>query len=65
MMEDMSREGVFQPVLMSQNPQRGKGGDGGAAYEMDVFYVPRAGAPAELEKSKRPVDTASRKGEPQ
>jgi len=65
MMEDMSREGVFQPVLMSQNPQRGKG-EGGAEYEMDVFYVPRAGVPAEpSEKSKRPVDTASRKGEPQ
>jgi len=65
MIEDMTREGVFQPVLLAQNPQRGKG-EGGAEYEMDVFYVPRAGAPAEPgDKNKRPVDTASRKVEPQ
>jgi len=62
MIEDMEREGVFHAELVSQNLQRGKG-ESGAEYEMNVYYVPRAGAPIELtEKSNRPVDTAGEGG---
>ena len=58
MIEDMEREGVFHAELVSQNLQRGKG-ESGAEYEMNVYYVPRAGAPIEpTERSNRPVDTA-------
>lgn len=58
MIGDMETQGVFQAQLVSQNLQRGKG-ESGAEYEMNVNYVPRAGAPIEpTEKSKRPVDTA-------
>jgi len=37
-------------------------GEGGAEYEMDVRYVPRAGVPiAPGERNNRPVDTAARR----
>ena len=46
--------------LRSQNLQRGKG-EGGAEYEMNVHYVPRAGAAIET-GSNRPVDTTTSNG---
>lgn len=62
MIEDMERQGVFHAELVSQNLQRGKG-ESGAEYEMNVYYVPRAGAPIELtERSNQPVDTAGEGG---
>lgn len=62
MIEDMERQGVFHAELVSQNLQRGKG-ESGAEYEMNVYYVPRAGAPIEpIERSNRPVDTAGEGG---
>jgi Tfp pilus assembly protein PilN len=58
MIEDMSRQGVFLPVLRSQNLQRGKE-TGGAEYELEVRYTPRAGAPVDpATRNDRPVDTA-------
>lgn len=57
MIEDMERQGVFHAELVSQNLQRGKG-EGGAEYEMNVFYAPRAGAPISTGE-RRPVDTAT------
>ncbi|HVS21655.1 MAG TPA: hypothetical protein VHD88_07390 [Pyrinomonadaceae bacterium] len=58
MIEDMQREGIFQAELINQNLQRGKG-ESGAEYEMNVHYVPRAGAPIETaNRNERPVDTA-------
>jgi Tfp pilus assembly protein PilN len=64
MIGDMETQGVFQAELVSQNLQRGKG-ESGAEYEMNVNYVPRAGAPIEpTEKSNRPVDTAVEGGKP-
>jgi Tfp pilus assembly protein PilN len=41
MIQDMDREGVFHAELVSQNVQRGKDA-GGAEYEMNVHYAPRA-----------------------
>ena len=62
MIEDMERQGVFHAELVSQNLQRGKG-ESGAEYEMNVYYVPRAGAPIEpTERSNRPVDTSGEGG---
>jgi Tfp pilus assembly protein PilN len=56
---EMERQGIFHPVLRSQNLQRGKEG-GGAEYEMDVIYTPRAGTAIDpATRSNRPVDTAS------
>ena len=58
MIQDMEREGVFHAELVSQNLQRGKE-VGGAEYEINVRYVPRAGAPiAPDNRSNTPVDTA-------
>jgi Tfp pilus assembly protein PilN len=57
MIQEMEKQGIFHPVLRSQNLQRGKEG-GGAEYEMDVIYAPRAGAPVDP-AARRPVDTAS------
>ena len=57
MIQEMERQGIFQPVLRSQNLQRGKEG-GGAEYEMDVIYTPRASMPVDP-AAHRPVDTAS------
>ena len=62
MIQDMEREGVFQAELISQNPRRGRG-ESGAEYEMNVHYVPRAGAPiAAAERASRPVDLAAGNG---
>lgn len=59
MIGNMEREGIFHAELVSQNLQRGKD-DGGAEYEMNVIYAPRAGASIEVnDKNNRPVDTAS------
>jgi Tfp pilus assembly protein PilN len=44
MIEDMERQGIFHAELVSQNSERGRG-EAGQEYEMDVFYVPRAGMP--------------------
>lgn len=58
MIQEMERQGIFHPVLRSQNLQRGKEG-GGAEYEMDVIYTPRAGTAVDpATTSNRPVDTA-------
>lgn len=58
MIQEMERQGIFHAELRSQNLQRGKEG-GGAEYEMDVRYVPRAGASIDpATKNARPVDTA-------
>jgi hypothetical protein len=58
LIEDMERQGIFHAELTSQNLKRGKG-ESGAEYEMNVYYVPRAGAPIEPgERKNRPVDTA-------
>lgn len=59
MIEDMERQGIFHAELVSQNLQRGRE-VGGAEYEMNVHYVPRAGAPIAPEnRGTSPVDTAS------
>jgi len=58
MIEDMERQGIFHAELVSQNLQRGRE-VGGAEYEMNVHYVPRAGAPIASEnRNNLPVDTA-------
>jgi Tfp pilus assembly protein PilN len=65
MIEDMERQGVFHAELRAQTLQRGRG-ESGAEYEMDVYYMPRAGVPIERsERNRRPVDTASEKGKAQ
>lgn len=57
MIEDMEREGIFHAELSSQSLQRGRG-ETGEEYEMNVHYVPRAGAPIETgNRNGRPVDT--------
>ena len=57
LIEDMERQGIFHAELTSQSLKRGKG-ESGAEYEMNVYYVPRAGAPIEPgERNNRPVDT--------
>lgn len=42
MMNSMREVGIFDPVLRSQNLQKGRG-ESGTEYEMDVIYKPRAG----------------------
>jgi hypothetical protein len=59
MIADMERQGVFHAELRNQTLQRGRG-EGGAEYEMDVRYVPRAGAPIAAGERTRPVDTAGK-----
>jgi len=61
MIQEMSSEGVFTPVLIAQNPQRGKG-ETGSEYELSVHYVPRAGYAIERTETKHPVDTADEGG---
>src|SRR5437773_3164407 len=41
MIQEMASQGIFNPVLVAQNPQRGKG-ETGSEYELAVHYVPRA-----------------------
>lgn len=57
MIQEMQSQGIFSPVLVSQNPQRGKG-ETGSEYELNVHYVPRAGFAIESSESKPPVDTS-------
>lgn len=57
MIQDMERQGIFHADLVSQSLQRGKG-ESGEEYEMNVRYVPAAGAPAEAGR-RRIVDTAN------
>lgn len=64
MIQDMQSQGVFSPVMVAQNPQRGKG-ETGSEYEMNVHYVPRSGFAIEPSQTKRPVDTAGEGGKPQ
>lgn len=61
LIKDMEGQGIFHAELVSQNLQRGKG-ENGAEYEMNVYYVPRAGAPIETSGNNRPVDTAAEGG---
>ena len=59
MIQEMERQGIFHAELTSQNLQRGRE-EGGAEYEMNVYYSQRAGAPiTPAERSTRPVDTAT------
>ncbi len=60
MIQDMDREGIFHAELISQNLQRGKD-EGGAEYEMNVHYIPRASVSVEA-GSNPPVDTARSSG---
>ena len=46
MINDMQRDGVFQPTLRAQNLQKGRG-ESGTEYELDVVYRPRAGYASE------------------
>jgi Tfp pilus assembly protein PilN len=62
--EEMERQGIFHAELVSVNLQRGRE-SGGAEYELNVDYAPRAGAPIELSGKKNwPVDTASEGAKP-
>jgi Tfp pilus assembly protein PilN len=59
MIEQMEREGVFHAELVAQNPQRGRN-ESGAEYEMNVHYVPRAGAAIAIsDRASHAVDTAA------
>ena len=57
MIQEMESQGVFSAVLVSQNPQRGKG-ETGSEYELNVHYVPRAGFAIQPSESRPPVDTS-------
>jgi Tfp pilus assembly protein PilN len=61
MIQEMDSQGVFSAVLVSQNPQRGKG-ETGAEYELNVHYVPRAGFAIETSDIRPPVDTSGEGG---
>lgn len=60
MIEDMERGGIFHADLVSQNIERGRG-EGGQEYEMNVFYMPRAGVGV-TPSNQRSVDTAGEGG---
>ena len=61
MIQEMQSQGIFSAVLVSQNPQRGKG-ETGSEYELNVHYVPRAGFAIEPSDTKPPVDTTKEGG---
>lgn len=61
MIQEMESQGIFSAVLVSQNPQRGRG-ETGSEYELNVHYVPRAGFAIEPTNTKAPVDTANQGG---
>lgn len=61
MIQEMEAQGIFTPVLVTQNPNRGKG-ETGSEYELNVHYVPRAGFAIEPSGTKPPVDTSSEGG---
>ena len=57
MIQDMEREGIFHPELVSQNAAKGEASQ---EYEMSVFYAPRAGVSiTPADQHQRPVDTAN------
>ena len=56
MIQEMESQGIFSAVLISQNPQRGRG-ETGSEYELNVHYVPRAGFAIKPSDSRPPVDT--------
>ncbi|HEU5239805.1 MAG TPA: hypothetical protein VFU37_21920 [Pyrinomonadaceae bacterium] len=60
MIQEMQSQGVFSPVLVAQNPNRGKT-EAGSEYELSVHYVPRAGFAIEP-SDKPPVDTRDEGG---
>lgn len=61
MIQEMESQGIFSAVLVSQNPQRGRG-ETGSEYELNVRYVPRAGFAIEPSDTKPPVDTSGEGG---
>lgn len=61
MIQEMESQGIFSAVLVSQNPQRGRG-ETGSEYELNVRYVPRAGFAIEPSGTKPPVDTSGEGG---
>jgi Tfp pilus assembly protein PilN len=61
MIQEMESQGIFSAVLISQNPQRGRG-ETGSEYELNVHYVPRAGFAIEPSDSRPPVDTSGEGG---
>lgn len=61
MIQEMASQGIFSAVLVSQNPQRGRG-ETGSEYELNVHYVPRAGFAIEPSENKPPVDTSGEGG---
>lgn len=61
MIQEMESQGIFSAVLVSQNPQRGRG-ETGSEYDLNVHYVPRAGFAIEPVDTKPPVDTANQGG---
>jgi len=64
MIEDMERQGIFHPELISQNPEGGRDGTA-QEYELNVYYVPRAGVSITPDdQNKRAVDTAGGGGQP-
>ena len=60
MIQDMERQGIFHAELTSQNSERGRG-EAGQEYEMNVFYVPRAGV--SITPSEQTKPSASPAGE--
>jgi Tfp pilus assembly protein PilN len=56
MIQEMESQGIFTAVLVSQNPQRGRG-ETGSEYELNVHYVPRAGFAIDPSDTRPPVDT--------
>ena len=61
MIQEMQSEGVFTAVMVSQNPQRGRG-ETGSEYELNVHYVPRAGFAIEPSDVRPSVDTKGEGG---
>ena len=64
MIENMESGGVFHAELTAQNPQRGKGGESGSEYELNVHYLPRYYA-IDRAAPRRLVDTAGEGGKTQ
>lgn len=60
MIQEMQSQGIFSPVLVAQNPNRGKA-ESGSEYELNVHYMPRAGFAIEP-SDKPPVDTRDEGG---
>lgn len=59
MMGDMNRSGTFRADLISQNPSRGRGGEG-TEWVLSVHYIPRAVIAANTESGGvQPVSATS------